>query len=824
MPSLLVKDGPLAGRRVEVESPLVLGRIDADLTLDDPLISRRHAEVRPVDGALEIEDLGSLNGTWVNDERIAAPTRLASGDVIRIGAVSLVVEVERTRTGHETILAPLGETPFPPATPTPAELEPAGDEAAREPAAVPARAPESAEVVRPVTALAVDVLGIPMLRDAVGGPEADTVLRESVDRVRRAVERFGGVTQHPAAESVTALFGAERAHEDDPERAARAALAAVAALREYGRDVEEAWGVAEVAGRAAIQTREARVPVGTSARPASVLGEAGEGVAALRQSAEPGSVVVDEATARSLVRRFALEPAEGVELGDGAEPVPAWKLARAPTRRAVAETPLVGRDTELARLDAVLDAVVAGRGQTFFVVGDAGIGKTRLLDEFRTLAAERAVWLEGLCFSYATGTVYEPFIQVLRGWAGIAEGEPALAARSKLQTQLALLGAPELEEARPYLARLLSLKLEPADEEVVGAHSAAELGERIRTAYRTWIAALARRDPVVLAIDDLHWVDPASRALAQELVQLCLQIRLLLVVALRLDVESEGSMFRAEVAVEPGHRTGELRLEPLDEAASRALARALPRSGEVPESALEIAVLRAEGNPLYLEELVTVFAERAGAPEQPLQRPAMTGARELTPTLRSILLSRIDELPESARRLAQLAALIGRTFPRAVLESLVEGETIDRDLRTLLEAKVIHELRGQPEPEYAFRHGLLREAAASMLPPAERTGAYAAVGRAFETVFASSLDDHLEAIAHYYGRSDDVGRAVHYLERAGERAALLGATRQGQDLWRRALALAEERGDPATAARLRNLTRGEPSAAEPSAGEPTVPP
>jgi predicted ATPase len=181
----------------------------------------------------------------------------------------------------------------------------------------------------------------------------------------------------------------------------------------------------------------------------------------------------------------------------------------------------------------------------------------------------------------------------------------------------------------------------------------------------------------------------------------------------------------------------------------------------------------------------------------------VTGARILTPTLESLLVARIDRLPSAARRLAQIAAVVGRSFPLPVLEHVAESEDIETDLAALLRADIIREVRHYPEPEYTFRHGLVREASLSTLPPARRRELYGAVAAAYETQFATTLEDHLEVLAHYYARSEDLGKALAYLERAGDKAAGLDATDHAAELWKRALKVAVKVGDREAEQRMR---------------------
>lgn len=780
-----MKDGPLAGQRFPVDVELVLGRTDGDVTIEDPLISRRHASIRSVEGSLEIEDLGSLNGTWVNGERVEGSRRLNPGDLVQVGTASFEVEGEPVESGA-TVLAPL-----PPAPPVPSST----DEDVQARLSVEAMGTE--DELRPVTALFADIVGSTTLGERLRPDEVKLLIGEFVNRMSRCVEQFGGAVHAYMGDGIAAFFGAPRAHEDDPERAARAALAIVEEAAQYAHEVEDTWKIPGFNVRVGINTGEAAVGlVGAGAPQAVSVGDTANVAARLQGAADPGSIVVGQATATSLIHTFDLEPLGDVTVKGRREPVSAWRLlGTQATIRATFDTPLVGRESELARLETILDELVAGRGQITVLLGEAGLGKTRLVAEQRRLAAGRVTWLEGNCFSYGTEIVYGPFIEILRSWIGAEEGEAELSVSTKLRAKLGLLPASEIPDVLPHLARILSLKLDAADEERLGARSPADLAREIRGGYRTWLAGLARQGPVVVVVEDVHWADPPSRRLIEDLLDLADQEPVLLLMTLRVDPASEGWGARVRALSEHPHRTTEFRLTPLDDAASRLLLQALPRSRELGEAELDLIMKGAEGNPLYLEELVNAFADSAGTPRGHTWASTTIGPKVLTPTLDSLLLARVDALPDSCRRLAQLAAVIGRSFPLRVLESIADSDDVERDLSAVVRADIVRELRRYPEPEYVFRHGLLWRACLSTLTAARRRALHGAVAAAFETLFASSLDDHLEVLAYHFARSDDLAKALTYLEVAGERAAALDASQQAEELWTRALKVAERLGD-----------------------------
>ena len=808
--SLRMRDGPLAGERFDVAGEMVLGRTSADITIEDPLISRRHAIVRASDSTLEIEDLGSLNGTVVNSEKLEGPRRLQPGDVIMVGATTIEVEGTLVSSGSRTVLAaapPIVSEPTaieheaapppPPPAPPPPPPQPAREQR------TPPPPPVEGDELRPVTALFADIVGSTSLGERLSADEVKVVIGECVTRMCHAVEQFGGDVQSHMGDGIAAFFGVPAAHEDDPERAARAAIRILDVVGDYAREVEAAWGISDFSARVGINTGEVAVGIVGAADPRAVtLGDTANVAARLQSAAEPGSAVVGEATAKSILNRFELEPLGEVQVKGRVQAVGLWRLiGLQASTQAAPLSPLIGRTEEMQRLTTILNELVSGRGQVLLMAGDAGIGKTRLLAELRSASAGRVLWLEGGCLSYGTESPYSPFIEMLRKWIGAEEGEADLAIRTKLRAKLGLLPASQVAEVLPFLARLMGIRLDGDEDDSLRHLSPEELAAKLRRAYATWVGALASQGPVVIAVEDMHWADPSTRALAEDLLELADAAPILLISTSRIDPQSEGWKLRARALLDFLHRASETTLGPLDDDAAEQLLASRPQSKELDASELAQIVMGAEGNPLYLEELLNAFVEGKGERHSRTITPAYTSAR-LTPTLESLLLARIDRLPTEPRRLVQIAAVIGRSFPERVLEHVAHTEDLEAQLAILLRSDIIRELRRYPEPEYVFRHGLLRQSCLAALPAARRRELYGQVAAAFETLFAGSLDDYLNVLANYYSRSADQNKALAYLERAGERAASLDAPQQAAVLWERAVKVAEKLEDPSAAQRI----------------------
>lgn len=659
----------------------------------------------------------------------------------------------------------------------------------------------STDELRPVTVLFADIVGSTGLGERLAPDEVKALVGECVSRMSRAVEEFGGFVQAYAGDGICAYFGVPTAHEDDPERAARAALRILAVVGEYARDIEAAWGIADFNVRVGVNSGQAAVGTVGGADPQPVaLGDATNVAARLQAAAMPGSIVVGDATAQHLGTRFVLEPIGEISVKGRSKPVTSSRLLEAAAGRPAPPGVLVGRDEEVGRLLAVMRELDSGRGQVVLLSGDGGIGKTRLLGELREMAGVGTTWLERHCPSYGGDLLYWPFAEILRSWLGVHDSEAEIAIRTKARAKLGALLGPRLPDVLPALGRLLSVKLEPELESRVRDLPPEGLAAELHRAYRTWVEGLAGRGPVVLAVEDVHYADRCTRELAEDLLDVTDHAPLLLVFTSRPDPSSEGSRLRLRILADYAHRTDEVTIGPLSESAALAYLRVLMPG--LDDSARKVIADRAEGNPLYLEELLRALVDGGGLERHQTWTLTVKAANLLPPALENLLVARIDRLPEEARRLAQVAAVIGRTFPVRVLERVADSDDVEADLAVLFRAEVVRELRRYPELECSFRHGLIQEAALSTMTAARLQELHGRVAAAIEELLAASLDDYLELIAHHYARSQNFPKALDYLERAGEKAAALDAGAQAAELWKRALKVAVRMGDQAAERRV----------------------
>jgi class 3 adenylate cyclase/Cdc6-like AAA superfamily ATPase len=753
-------DGAEGGRRIRIANRLTLGRGDeAGVLIDDPEASRVHAALAPTADGLEIEDLSSLNGTWVNGGRISGPTLLAPGDVVKIGAT----RIEVVSVG-ERVLAPARR-----ASPTPVDAE---------------------DELRPVSALFADIVGSTSLAERLEPEDFRALMGGCVDRMCGAVEQFGGVIDAYMGDGIAAFFGFPAATEDDADRAATAALSVVKAIDAYASEVRDRWNLPEIEVRVGVNSGQVAIGVvGAAERHPVALGDTLNVAARLQTAAAPGTIVIGGATAQKLGGRFLLAPMGQLAVRGRERPVEAWRLLRARSDRPRRElSQFVGRAKETAQLASVAEAFRAGQGRLVFLEGEPGIGKTRLLEWLREQLGEDVTWLESHCASLGAQPLYQAPAEALRRWVAADD----VVERS---TTLARLGLEP--EALPYLATLL------ADEgkEHNGADgSMRELSTDFERAYAAWIRSLCREKPVVLAIDDLHLADRATLALIGSLVDLLDELPLLIAATSRALADAPERRLRDRVRRERPELIVELALGPLNEAeADRLLSLISP--GELAWEARQEVASVAEGNPLYLEQLLRSLLESGGLEARRTWALTLPAAK-LPTGLESLLVARIAALPRDARRVAQVGAVLGRTFAPDVLAAASGVDDVELNLARLLRANIIRELQPVPNREYAFTHGLLHEAALSTLTRARRRELYRLVAVSHERMFGDALDDQLERIAFYYARGGDLERSLDYLERAANRATTLSAHTRAVGLWSHAARIAEKMNDPEARGRI----------------------
>jgi class 3 adenylate cyclase len=542
---------------------------------------------------------------------------------------------------------------------------------------------------KPVTALFVDVVGSTRLAEEIDPEDWTAIINEAFDLMSRAVFHYEGTIAQLQGDALLAFFGAPIAHEDDPERAIFAALDMLESIEEFARQLRATQGI-EFNIRAGLNSGPVMVGnVGSDLRyEYTALGDAVNVAARMQTAAQPGTIVITEMTRRLTGDTFDLEDLGALEVKGKAEPIHAFRVLgrkALPARRRGLESvgldsPMVGRDEPLARLTELIDVIRHGRGRVAFVVGEPGIGKSRLLAELKRAAlvpaegGTTATWVEGRCVSYGRNLPYHLLIDLIRSILGISFASAEREARALLEEEVARLLAEQAEVADtvPYLAHLLGLPLRPEERGRTEIDPEVLQGRYVAATHRL-LRSLAARGPVILVCEDLHWADPASLAVARLIMPLSTQLPILFLGALRAETDSDGWALIGQARELYGDALTDIRLEPLTVADSRTLVANLLEIESLPERVRDLIMTRAEGNPFFVEEVVRMLIEQGVIVPQGDRWVATdaVGGVEIPETLHGLLLARIDQLPEPAKRSLRIAAVIGRQFPVRVLERVI---------------------------------------------------------------------------------------------------------------------------------------------------------
>jgi class 3 adenylate cyclase/DNA-binding SARP family transcriptional activator/tetratricopeptide (TPR) repeat protein len=710
--------------------------------------------------------------------------------------------LERIYASAAAARAPAPQAPPAPPSPAPPGLPASFGPPAPAVPLVPARPPR--EERRPLTVLFAEVaapaglagtLGLEALRDLVGGSLA-TVIAE--------VEALGGTVTSVSGRGLQAMFGAPEAHEDDPERAVRAAYRAMAAAEAAAATAVgmSAAGAAETLGlRIGVESGPAVVgPIGGGARVEyAAFGDVVSIAAALQSAARPGSVLVGPVTRAATAHLFSWGIAEEVTLAAGAAPLAAVyldaPLSTAADRRPRigGRAPLAGRQGELRALDVALREAVAGRGQVIVLTGEPGIGKTRLVQESRKRfigwvgagSGRRPLWLEGRGVSYASATPYGLYRQLLASWIGVALDQPPARTRAALADALArLFGNTNLLKPLASLMGLPSSDPAPAAARI----SPEEVQRQVFAAVRALVARFAAVGPTVLVLEDLHWADPTSLRLTAELAELAKDRPLLLIATSR-------------PGPHPLPPAREIRLRALPADTAEALATSLLGKVGGPQ-VLAAALASADGNPLFLEERLAEMLE-AGTlvKDQDTWRLREPANPPLPQLLERLVRSRVDRLSPAAVDAIRAAAVLGTEFTAGLLAATL-GTTpaaLAPLLAELSASDLVHHAENS-RSVFLFRHALIQEATYLALLRAERRDLHGRAARAIETAAAGRLPEVAAIIGRHYATAENADRAVYYLELAGDHATDAFANDEAIASFREALAVTERAGDEMAAA------------------------
>jgi len=625
----------------------------------------------------------------------------------------------------------------------------------------PLRAPSQDAERRQLTVMFADLVGSTELSQQLDPEDLRDINRAYQAAVTAAIEKYAGYVARYMGDGVLAYFGYPQAHEDDAERALRAGLELIDAVSrlEVGMDLSVRVGVAsgpvvvgDIVGEGAAQE-------------SAVVGETPNLAARLQATADPNTLIVSAATEHLVAGRFDLEPLAQQTLKGIARPVSAYRVravrevSRFEATRESRFTPLVGRDEELEILLRRWTLAVDGEGQAVLLSGEAGVGKSRIVQALQdALAGSGCSRILYFCLPYHQSSAFHPVIEQLERVNRIESGQSA---GEKLNALNEAAGKLQLnaDETVPFFAELLSIPYE-------GSYAALDLTpeqlrRRILDVLVNSVEAMASQEPVLFVVEDVHWIDPSTQDFLGHLIERIRNTRALVVVTHRPEYEPPWRDYPNVTAIA---------LNNLGRRDSAAMIAAVSGGGRLPESTIEEIIDRTDGVPLFIEEITAALSETAmGSGTVSTQpRGVAPGTGNIPSTLQDLLMERLDRLAH-VKETAQLAAVIGRSFSLELLKavSAQDAETLEQALMRLVESGLVYGRRGV-ESTYDFKHALVRDAAYQSLLKRDRQACHRRIAAAMS---AAALENPpLELIAHHFEEGGVADEAAQRWRKAGERA------------------------------------------------------
>jgi class 3 adenylate cyclase/tetratricopeptide (TPR) repeat protein len=658
---------------------------------------------------------------------------------------------------------------------------------------------------RVVTILFCDITGSTAAAQQMDPEEWTEVVSQAFEIMIRPVYKYEGTVARMMGDAILAFFGAPIAHEDDPRRAVLAALDIVDEFSDFCRQVQARWQI-DINVRVGINT--GLVLVGNVGSDLQVeytaMGDAINLAARMEQTAEPGTVQIAVDTYQRVAPLFEIDPLGAVDVKGRENPIETYRPLRPkddPGRmRGIAglDAPMIGRETEWQRIREVAGSAQRGVGQIVFLLGEAGLGKSRLIRELQDYLGAELSAFESASLSFESIQPYGLFQRLVRQVVGAQPSESPEVLRELIAVSLDGLEQTQ-EQGRKAFESLFGLTGVDGSPPFEGERFKQQLFE---TMAAFWKARAAER-PLVLVFDDIHWSDPASLELVQHLLELTEESPLLIILASRPERDSGAWMLLQEAEARFAHRFTQITIRPLTEADSNTLVDSLLTISDLPQSLRRRILTRAEGNPFYVEEVVRSLIESEAVVQDASGSHWIAQSDgsdiDIPDNVQALITARIDRLDEQVRRTLQLAALIGRSFYFRVLKLIASHDHEDQlpeHLTELQRMDMIREAARRPELEYMFRHVLTQEAAYHTILIKERRRYHQRVGAVMAAIFSNVLEEHAPVLAYHFEEAGEHQEALDFYRIAGDQAMRLFANREAISHFTKALACQRQLAEP----------------------------
>ena len=645
-----------------------------------------------------------------------------------------------------------------------------------------------------VTVLFADVANFTSLSEKLDPEEVHQIMDGCFKILMDEIHQYEGTINQFTGDGVMALFGAPLAHEEHAQRACHASLSIQKALETYHAQIMKVYGL------------DFRMRIGLNSGPVIVgaigddlrmdytaVGDTTNLAARMENSAEPGTVLVSKNTYKIAGDFFKFKSCGKLSVKGKESPQEAFRLigksdveTRIAASAAKGLSRFVGRENSIAALMEAYHKVKSGSGQIVGIIGEAGVGKSRLVLEFKTqLRNEEVLFLEGQCLHYGSAMAYLPVLDLLKSYFDIADDDREFIIRKKIEEKILCLDKNLKSVLTPF-HDLLSLKVDD------DAYLQVDPSERKMRVFESLMNLFVRESqsrPLIIVIEDLHWIDKISEEFLNYFIGWLQNTKILLIM-----------LYRPEYTHQWGSKSHytKVGLTQLGIDSSSQLVQAILEDGEITPEIREIILKRAGGNPLFVEELTHNLLENGSIEKRDRQYVLTRKASEIQvpDTLQGIIASRIDRVEQSLKRVMQMASVIGREFAFRILESIMGmREGLKSSLLNLQGLEFISEKQLFPELEYIFKHALTQEVAYNSLLQTRKKEIHKKVAQSIEALYPDRMEEYYELLAYHYKRSDDAEKALDYLDKANQKAARLNAMKEAMACFNEAMELLDTLDD-----------------------------
>ncbi|MEA3435050.1 MAG: AAA family ATPase [Thermodesulfobacteriota bacterium] len=632
------------------------------------------------------------------------------------------------------------------------------------------------------------------------------------------IHKYQGTINQFTGNGIIAMFGAPSAIENHARNACLAALAAQGAVKNYAKTINRKLGISF------------KIRIGLNSGPV-VVGSIGDDLRydytafgdttylafMIQNAAKPGSVLLSHSTYKKVCNYFNSNSLEPFSYKDKSAPIKIYELKQnvpvfqSLTKRRISSV-LVGRDKELNKLKLHISKVISGEGSIINLVGEPGVGKSRLISELKKQdVAKKVALLEGRAVAFGKNLSFHPIINLFKNWAKISENDPPVESVKKLETSIWGVCLHQTSEIFPFVATLMGLRLSGEPLEKINAIEGEALEKLIINSVRNLLIKSAQTSPLIIILEDMHWADTSTIEFVESLLPLVKTNRILFINIFRPGYVGTGEHFIKTANKFYPENHAQISLWPLNKNYCEKLVANLINMKALPFSIREQILDRANGNPFFTEEIILSIIDSEAAVQKNVvfETASKIDALAIPHTIRDALMSRIDRLDEKTKNLITIASVIGRSFFYRILIDIIHPtEPIDKQLLFLEEAQLVFERNRMGEREYLFKHALTQEVVYESILYKKRIYLHLQVAASIEHLFNDKLYEFYGVLAYHYGKGENLGKAEEYLIKAGEESLKSSASNEALNCFKEALNLYlkkyTDKADPEKIAMLEN--------------------